>query len=206
LSPVNSRCVHSCNAILLVSTALLACASTPAAELESVRLEALPANVHVSRDDVLYKVSGVNVAELRQSMRQTGPAADGRRYAGYTRWETRWTYAYDRASGPCTLRDLQVYITARVDLPQWADQDAADAETRAWWRDYRARLVAHEQDHVQSALNAGRDAVRELSAITGPECEGLASRVDATGKAIIARARARDIEIDRGAKHDPLPR
>jgi predicted secreted Zn-dependent protease len=194
--------VACCNALLLISSALLACASTPASDVESVRPEALPSNVHVTRDDVLYKVSGVTVAELRRSMRQTGPAVDGRRYAGYTRWETRWTYAYNRASGPCTLSDLQVYITARVDLPQWTDMNAANDETRAWWRDYRVRLVAHEQDHVQSALNAGRDAVRELSAITGSECESLAPRVEATGRAIISRARARDIEIDRGAKHD----
>jgi predicted secreted Zn-dependent protease len=193
-----------CNALLLASTSLLACASAPAREpeRESVRLEALPSNVHVTRSDVLYKVSGVTVADLRRSMRQTGPAADGRRYAGYTRWETRWTYAYDRRSGPCTLSDLQVFITARVDLPEWTDQDQADAETRTWWRDYRARLVAHEQEHVQSALNAGRDAVRELSAISGPECEGLASRVERTGQAIISRARARDIAIDRDSKHD----
>jgi predicted secreted Zn-dependent protease len=197
--------VAFCNVLLACST-LLACATTAAPELESVRPEALPSNVHVTREDVPYKVNGASVAQLRQSMRQTGPAADGRRYAGYTRWETRWTYAYDRSRGPCALSDLQVFITARVDLPEWADAQSADAETRTWWRDYRTRLAAHEQDHVQSAVNAGRDAVRELSAITGPDCEGLAARVDATGKAIIARARARDIEIDRGAKHDALTR
>jgi predicted secreted Zn-dependent protease len=184
---------------------LTGCAGAGGAAASLPALGATPPGVRLTTHVVEYPVTAASIAGLRREMHRTGPEAEGRRYAGVTHWQVRWTYQYDRQGIRCALRDVRAHVDARVELPRWDAAGASDGAVVAWWEAFRTRLITHEQGHVRLAVEAGGAVVEALRPLSGGACDALGARANGIGQDLLVRASARQAAYDRDTRHGALP-
>jgi predicted secreted Zn-dependent protease len=174
-----------------------ACATAPPVDVGEV-----PADVDVVMSTRYYPVSSATVKELREEMRTTGPAADGRKWAGATQARTRWTFTHLRRGMVCRLFDVRVIVTAEMRLPRWQPEAPPDSATQAWWNDFSARLLEHERGHVRIAVDGAREIAETLRPLEGSvSCDALTMRANGAAQMILVHARERQAEYDRVTGH-----
>jgi predicted secreted Zn-dependent protease len=174
-----------------------ACATAPPVDVGEV-----PPDVDVVMSTRYYPVSSATVNELREEMRTTGPAADGRKWAGATQARTRWTFSHLRRGMVCRLFDVRVIVTAEMRLPRWQPEAPPDSATQAWWNDFSARLLEHERGHVRIAVDGAREIAETLRPLEGSvSCDALTMRANGAAQMILVHARERQAEYDRVTGH-----
>jgi predicted secreted Zn-dependent protease len=174
-----------------------ACATAPPVDVGEV-----PADVDVVMSTRYYPVSSATVKALREEMRTTGPAADGRKWAGATQARTRWTFSHLRRGMVCRLFDVRVIVTAELRLPRWQPEAPPDSATQAWWNDFSARLLEHERGHVRIAVDGAREIAETLRPLEGSvSCDALTMRANGAAQMILVHARERQAEYDRVSGH-----
>lgn len=144
-----------------------------------------------------YEVNGATASEIRDSLRQHGPADEKgvRRYA-HTRWKISWAW-------PATdqIAETQVSWSAEVTLPRWKIPETATIELREQWVRMFKALLRHEANHLQFARGNFRsvqqaivEEARKNPKITALEANRIAHRK-------LDEIRALDREYDRKTKY-----
>src|SRR5574340_230908 len=132
------------------------------------------------REDVAYDyypVTGKNFQELMSSTNSNGPydTAEGKRYAGQTRWNIGWSYKFSSSytiEGAYLYASLHIYDVEflsdiTVLIPQLQENRDLSHPDMKLWEQFSQRLLDHEHDHVKIIRDPfyRNDAIAKLSSI-----------------------------------------
>ncbi len=145
---------------------------------------------------IFYDISGNTAAELRDALNAAGPTdGSGARWDAMCNWDFWWSWP-GTADGSCDLANVKVTYEVRVTFPHWLPPPGADPDLIARWEAYTQALAAHEQGHVDRAIEGVptiADAIRTAGCDTANQ-----AAYDATAH-IQAVNDAYDAETDHGA-------
>ena len=147
-----------------------------------------------------YDVEGLTYSDARANMQREGPEADGRIVDATTYWQMSWGYTTQPGTAEC--RSTQVWVTIDVitTLPRWIDRDRAisrDAGSR--WVSHLRYLRAHEQGHVEIAVDQAGLLEKALRDLERSDCQGLSREANRVAEQHRTRLRARQVDFDRVA-------
>ena len=132
------------------------------------------------RDDVsydFYPVTGNNFVELISSTNLNGPLdpADRKKYAGQTKWNTGWSYAFNSSYTidgtymyvSLNILDIEFMSDISVLLPVLQDRTTLSNYDLILWDHFVQKLLEHEHDHVKIVKDPvyKDEAVKKISAI-----------------------------------------
>lgn len=145
-----------------------------------------------------YLVRGATEAELAASLAQRPRAPNGRPQVGVTHpAEVRWQFEARERKGRCLVVSVRVTLTAVTTLPRWDAPPAADGALRMRWDRFLGALTAHEQGHVDIALDAAKRIEQALWDAPAPRtCTGFRAQLDATANALFDQAVKAQEEYD----------
>ncbi|MFL5582083.1 MAG: DUF922 domain-containing protein [Gemmatimonadaceae bacterium] len=147
-----------------------------------------------------YEIAGATAFELWREIAAKGPMSGGRRYAGRTDWDVRWTYGVDRRAGWCRPTDLRVAATVTTILPDYAPADTASALARDW-AEYLKALETHERGHRDIVLEGLGNIRRAIRDVETPACTALSAEINRRAQAELVRVRERSEAYDRETDH-----
>ena len=150
-----------------------------------------------------YYVDGASASVLAAQIDRTGPAgADGKRYAGKTKWDVQWKFNHDQRGETCTIKQVAVAIGIAQTLPKWRGEAKGAAALRTRWRQFVEALARHEDGHKQHGVAAGKEVEAALMAAKpAGNCEDLAAAANAAAEAIVQRYQKLDEDYDRKTGH-----
>lgn len=186
--------------LLCVSALLLSACATQAQEQET-GIGPIPVGMSVHPVDEYYLVFGSTAAELRQSMRQSGPASGGRRWDGYTRWNVRWSFRYAPEAGACRISEVRVEYSSTIIMPRWRPPPNASAMLRRDWDAYIRALRSHEEGHRNIGADAARQIVQRIRSVTAPTCALIAERANGVGRQTLDEYRVVQRQYDEETGH-----
>jgi len=146
-----------------------------------------------------YEIAGSTARELRADLNRIGPVSEetGIRNDAYTHWYIEWRYDFDRDADSCTASNFRVNLTATMTMPHWNPPGNAAPELRELWSKYVAALRHHEDGHYNLAIGAADEVRRQLGARNhGPNCDVLATDLNAAANAVLGDFRQREAAYD----------
>lgn len=124
--------------------------------------------------EVPYDVRGSTHAEIGRELAGRGPALEGRRRFGVTKWDLDWSVHVRREGmAGCAVEEARVESEIVVRLPRWRPPPDADPELVADWRRFVRALRAHERGHRDRILVGAEALRRKLEGLHGPTCPAL---------------------------------
>jgi len=119
---------------------LLACASVWSIAAPPVSAEPL-VRVHTS----YYYVDGPSATVLAAQIEQNGPpGADGKRYAGKTKWDVQWKFKHEQSGVTCEMKEVAVAVGVAQTLPRWRSEKKGVAALKTRWQQFSDALKRHE--------------------------------------------------------------
>jgi predicted secreted Zn-dependent protease len=149
-----------------------------------------------------YTVAGATPAEVRASLNESRPSAPKPaggggigRFDGLTDWSLRWSFAYQRSAGDCSLSRATIELTTVVVLPHLAETGLAAPDLR--WTEYIAALEAHEMGHVSLQRDLSRELAAEIESVPAQAtCGDLGRQLNALGERYVDLMRRADAAYD----------
>jgi predicted secreted Zn-dependent protease len=177
---------------------LAACATAWSIGAPPVSAEPL-VRIHTS----YYYVDGPSAAVLAAQIDQNGPAgADGRRYAGKTKWDVQWKFKHEQHGVTCAMKGVAVAVGVAQTLPRWRSEKKGVAALKTRWQQFADALKRHEDGHKDHGLAAGREIEAALLASKpAGNCEDLAAGANAAAEAIVKKYQILDQDYDRKTGH-----
>lgn len=162
----------------------------------------VPAEPLTRMHTIYYYVDGASASVLAAQIDQTGPAADGKRYAGKTKWDVQWKFKHEQQGVTCTMKQVAVAIGIAQTLPKWRGEAKGATALKMRWRQFVEALVRHEDGHKQHGLAAGREIEATLiAAKPASNCEDLTAAANAAAEAIVKKYQALDDDYDHKTDH-----
>jgi predicted secreted Zn-dependent protease len=157
----------------------------------------------VSQSITYYDVTGASAAAVRTDLDQLGPMdqIEGRRHDAVTHWNIRWRYSYSGSSSGCRIASVAVTVDATTTMPR-LKSDAASTELTDAFASFADKLLAHEKDHAQNALDTARRIEHGIGDLP-PEssCDQLGRIANALGERLLEEGRRLDVEYDARTQH-----
>jgi predicted secreted Zn-dependent protease len=148
-----------------------------------------------------YSVTGAVPREIRQSINRSRPWKSSTTDA-LTSWRVEWRFAVVPTSGGCRCSAFSTTTTIAITMPRWMLPAGVDPSAKARWERYIRALGEHENGHAQLALAAAAEMQKRIKALgEQPDCEGLRSRINDTGNAVLEDFRKRENDYDERTKH-----
>ncbi len=152
----------------------------------------------------VYPIRGATANALWEQMHLSGPldGTEGKRFAGKTRWHVAWHYWFRSDGRSCRIDRSDVAFSNVTTLPEWSDPVHGAPGLQAEWKSFIARLREHEAGHRSNGMRAAV-AVRRIVDIAMPtaDCQTLGNTIDASARAVLARANRADIDYDTATRH-----
>ena len=179
-------------------TVLVACATVWSLAAPPVSSEPLVRN-HTS----YYYVDGPSATVLAAQIDHNGPTgADGKRYAGKTKWDVQWKFKHEQHGVTCKMKEVAVAVGVAQTLPRWRNEKNGVPALRTRWQQFAGALKRHEDGHKDHGLAAGREIEATLlAAKPAGNCEDLASAANAAADAIVKKYQKLDQDYDRKTGH-----
>lgn len=179
-------------------TVLVACATVWSLAAPSVSAEPL-VRIHAG----YYYVDGPSATVLAAQIDQNGPrGADGKRYAGKTKWDVQWKFKHEQHGVTCEMKDVAVAVGVAQTLPRWRSEKKGVPALKTRWQQFTDALKRHEDAHKDHGLAAGREIEAALlAAKPASNCKDLASGANAAADAIVKKYQQLDQEYDRKTGH-----
>ena len=150
-----------------------------------------------------YYVNGPSASVLAAQIDQNGPTgADGKRYAGKTKWDVQWKFKHEQHGANCIMKEVAVAIGIAQTLPKWRNEAKGAAALKTRWQQFMDALRRHEDGHKDHGLAAGKEIEAELlAAKSASNCEALAAAANSAAEAIVTRYQKLDQDYDRKTDH-----
>lgn len=150
-----------------------------------------------------YYVDGPSATILAAQIDQNGPTgADGKRYAGKTKWDVQWKFRHEQRGVTCSMTEVAVAIGIAQTLPKWRGEAKGAASLKTRWQTFVDALKRHEDGHKDHGLAAGREIEAALlAAKPASNCEELAMAANSTAEAIVKKFQKLDQDYDRKTDH-----
>jgi predicted secreted Zn-dependent protease len=158
------------------------------------------ADVTVLEDRIVwYDVSGASIHDLRKSLAANSPAKG---FDAETKWWVDWRYRRDHDGEACTLTNVTVMLRLETTFPHLAREDGVPADVLQKWRDYSARMMAHERTHARNGAEAAEQIDRMLKAFSiAGACNDIEEKANAQAMKLIGQANKADEDYDRRTDH-----
>ena len=148
-----------------------------------------------------YDIRGRTLRELRIDARHNGPVARDTTFFAVTHSQIHWTYSYYRQPSLCRLTNVRVLVDAVVTLPRWIDSSSVDPAAVYWWVDASAKVRAHENQHVQIAVDGAAEIRSVLQRMNASECTLLGRDANAAASEVLRHVSDQQRELDRLTRH-----
>jgi len=150
-----------------------------------------------------YYVDGPSATVLAAQIEQKGPPdADGKRYAGKTKWDVQWKFKHEQHGVTCEMKEVAVAVGVAQTLPRWRSEKKGVAALKTRWQQFTDALKRHEDGHKDHGVAAGREIEAALlAAKPASNCEDLAARANSAADAIVKKYQKLDQEYDRKTGH-----
>jgi predicted secreted Zn-dependent protease len=142
-----------------------------------------------------YEVQGADFKSVLSSMMA------GREFAGNTHWSLSYEYRPRMAAGICKVDSVATRLELSMTLPHWAPPPGVAGELIARWERFISALRAHEDGHVQGAINLESEAKRTLLALSSESCRALDAAIRERFDQLLEQGRARDRDYDARTDH-----
>jgi predicted secreted Zn-dependent protease len=150
-----------------------------------------------------FYVDGPSATVLAAQIEQIGPpAADGKRYAGKTKWDVQWKFKHEQHGVTCEMKKVAVAVGVAQTLPKWRSEKKGVAALKTRWQQFTDALKRHEDGHKVHGVAAGKEIEAALlAAKPASNCEDLAASANSAADAIVKRYQKLDEEYDRTTGH-----
>jgi predicted secreted Zn-dependent protease len=150
-----------------------------------------------------YYVNGPSASVLAAQIDRNGPpGADGKRYAGKTKWDVQWKFRHEQHGATCSMKEVAVAIGVAQTLPKWRNEAKGAAALKTRWQQFVDALKRHEDGHKDHGLAAGKEIQAALlSAKPVSNCEDLAAAANSVAEAIVTKYQKLDQDYDRKTDH-----
>lgn len=128
----------------------------------------------------------------------------GRRWAGFTRWQVRWSWEYERRA-TCQVKDALVSVELQVDLPVLTAAAQQDSTIRAWYEQWFERLFEHEVGHGRIARDGAREIYQRIRMLQGSACDEVGYRANALARQVYDTFADRQRAYDAATAHGTRP-
>jgi predicted secreted Zn-dependent protease len=142
-----------------------------------------------------YEVQGADFKSVLSSM------MSGREFAGNTHWSLSYEYRPRMAAGICKADSVTTRLELSMTLPHWSPPPGVRAELIGRWERFISALRAHEDGHVQGAINLENTAKNLLLALSSESCRALDAAMRERFDQLLEQGRARDRDYDAQTKH-----
>ena len=150
-----------------------------------------------------YYFDGPSATVLAAQIDQSGPpGADGKRYAGKTKWDVQWKFRHEQHGVTCMMKEVAVAVGIAQTLPKWRGEPNGAAALKTRWQQFDDALKRHEDGHKVHGLAAGREIEAALlAAKPASNCEDLAVAANFAAEAIVKKHQKLDEDYDRHTDH-----
>lgn len=144
-----------------------------------------------------YSVRGSDLSAAYRSMRATNPGG----FAGWARWNVRYTHDKKVEKSDCAISSLTVHVTGEIMMPEWAEEKSAKPAEQSAWRTMYANLKRHEDGHIQHGREFALLLKERLLGMGFVPCSELESRMRQEHHRLYGNLKSRDAEYDRRTEH-----
>jgi len=150
-----------------------------------------------------FYVDGPSATVLAAQIEQNGPrGADGKRYAGKTKWDVQWKFKHEQDGVTCEMKEVAVAVGVAQTLPKWRREKKGVAALKTRWQQFTDALKRHEDGHKDHGVAAGKEIEAALlAAKPASNCGDLAARANSAADAIVKKYQKLDQEYDRKTGH-----
>ena len=117
-----------------------------------------------------YQVRGATIQAARASIRANGPEG----WAGFARWDVKYSYESKPAGSNCAVSSVAIKVTGDIQMPEWVDMSSASQADQAAWQAMYNNLKRHEDGHVQHGREFGALLKERLLGLGAVPCDELA--------------------------------
>lgn len=158
--------------------------------------------LHVTVNRSSYAVVGSTVDELRTVLQTLGPSRSGRAFSAYTDWTVDWEFDIKAGMPHARVVNARVCVRAKITLPRWCPPRSASPHILTEWVRYIGALDAHEQGHLQLAVEAGRAVLAQLEALDGDADVGrLRQSASGVAESAVLAVRRQESRYDAVSRH-----
>lgn len=125
---------------------------------------------------------------------------DGKTFHGHTTWYVAWNFRWNTlSSGQCVITSVNTTVSTNIILPTLRRDANADLQR---FDPYIAALTRHEEGHKQFGIDAAKEVDQAiLSLEPRANCKQLEIDANNTGRRILERFKALEVEYDKTTKH-----
>ena len=125
---------------------------------------------------------------------------DGKTFHGYTTWYVAWNFRWNTlSSGQCVITSVNTTVSTNIILPSLRRNANADLQQ---FDPYIAALTRHEEGHKQFGIDAAKEVDQAiLNLEPRANCKQLEIDANNTGRRILERFKALEVEYDKTTKH-----
>jgi len=168
----------------------------------SFALHAPPTPV-VTETNSYYAIRGFTQQDLQRQMHRYGPRGeDGRRYDAATLYHMTNTYSWRRERDDCRIQTVNVELSLRTILPEWANPQDAPPGPRDDWPVRLAALRRHEDGHRAIDLKGAQALWDAVSALPpAPDCDAFQRRVKEASESVVRATEAENERYEAATQH-----
>ncbi|MFT4195259.1 DUF922 domain-containing protein [Ottowia sp.] len=144
-----------------------------------------------------YSVPGADLAAAYAFIRARGPGG----YWAMARWNPSYTYQYARNGDTCRITAAEIKLVGHILMPEWRGKSGASATDQAKWNLMHAKLLRHEQGHIQYGREFSILLRERLAGMGFVPCTELAGRARSIYDKLLTNLRERDRDYDRRTEH-----
>lgn len=184
------------------SSAPTGSADTPSPTSAPPTTVAIPSGVNVIEQTRLYRIGGLTADDVRDQIRQLGPASAGGRFAARTAWTVRWSYRLASRPDACSIVSVDATVDVVFTMPHWDPAEPTAPGLRDQWNRFYAALQTHEGGHRDLAVQAAGDVLQVIRSLpAASSCDALRDAANAAGEEVLAGYRQREAEYDDATNH-----
>jgi predicted secreted Zn-dependent protease len=143
-----------------------------------------------------FDVSGASVDTIRASLNRQRQHSANR---------VNWRFNWESTPGQCRITDVQTEVSVTLHQPRLLPDPQRPASVQGQWDAYLLALQAHQEGHVELALNSARDIERAIMALPpANSCDQLQASANATGRRLQEKLAADDREYDERTQQGTL--
>lgn len=148
-----------------------------------------------------YDVEGIEYDALLGSLNERGPNG----LHAHTEWRVLYAYRIVQRAGRCAVGLVETQVKGEILMPRWTKRHGASADLVARWQAYEAKLLEHEEGHLQHARQLAAALEESLPQLPpAPSCRALDASVRARYEELKHLYDQRDKAYDAQTQHGKM--
>lgn len=116
-----------------------------------------------------------------------------------------WHYNWESTPGQCRITTASTEVTVTAHMPRLQPDAQRPAKVQQQWDGYLLALQAHQEKHVELALDYARQIEEAILALPpASACSQLSQAANAAGQRLLSAMIAADREYDKRTQHGSL--